>query len=114
MGFPFGETVTRQRGQKVADGYGGVVTDWSLPTTDVVIGGVGLAPRVDDEIGTPGRGGVVIGFTLYAPFGVDVTFEDRLVTPYGLFEVEGEPGPWRNPMTGWEAGTTMALRRVVG
>lgn len=112
--YPFGETVTRKRGQKVSDPYGADVIDWSLPTDDLEIVGVGLAPRTDDEVGGPARGGVVIGMTLYAPFGVDVTWEDRIVTRYGLFEIEGQPGPWSQPMTGWDAGSTMALRRVDG
>lgn len=111
--FPFGETVTRHRGQKVDDGYGGFVIDWSLPTTDVTLV-VGLAPRVEDELVAPGRGGVVVGYTMYAPHGADVTFEDRFTTPYGLFEVDGEPGRWHSPFTDWAAGTTLALRRVVG
>lgn len=111
--FPFGDTVTRHRGQKVDDGYGGSVIDWSQPTTDITLT-VGLAPRTGEELDGAGRAGVIIGYTMYAEHGVDVTFEDRFTTPYGLFEVDGEPGTWKNPLTGWEAGVTLPLRRVVG
>lgn len=112
--FPFGECVTRRRGTKVDDGYGGTAIDWSQPTDDLDITGVALAPRVEEEVTGPGRAGVVIGLTMYAPPGADIRFEDRVVTSQGLFEVEGEPGRWNQPHTGWQAGTTVALRRVVG
>lgn len=111
--FPYGETVTRKRGQKVSDGYGGEVIDWSLPTDDITFRAA-MAPRTEGDITSAGRAGVVVGYTLYYPFGVDVGFEDRIDTQYGLFEIDGEPGPWRQPDTGWEAGATAALRRVVG
>lgn len=112
--LPYGETVTRHRGQKVDDGYGGTVIDWSAPTADLTIVGVALAPRIEDEVGGAGRTGTIDGYTMYAPFGIDITFEDRVTTPYGLFEVEGEPGHWRQPHTGWGAVATILLRRVIG
>lgn len=114
MLFPCGETITRQRATRSSDGYGGTFLDWSLPTDDLDIGACGLAPRVGEELGGPGRAGVVVGFTLYAPFGADITFEDRIVCDAGTFEIEGEPGSWANPFTGTQFGVTAALRRVEG
>lgn len=113
MTHPFGETVTRLRGTHVDDGHGGTYVDWTNPTSLEIVG-VALAPRSEGEAHDPGRAGVIVGFTLYAPFGSDIDFEDRLQTSYGLFELEGRPGPWKNPFTGTEAGVTAALRRVEG
>ncbi len=38
-----------------------------------------------------------------------------LTGPYaGTFSVNGEPGHWKHPMTGWEAGTLVKLIRIRG
>lgn len=111
--FTSGVTVTRLRAAKVDDGYNGTILDWSSPAR-LAITGCGLAPRVDEENRTQGRQAVAIGWTLYAPYGADIDFDDRVETPHGTFEVEGEPGHWRSPLSGREHGTTVALRRVDG
>lgn len=115
MPAPFhrGHTLTRLRAAKVDDGYGGVRLDWSDPDR-LAIPGCGMAPRVEDELRDRGRQGVVIGWTAYLPFGADVTFEDRIETPHGTFDVEGEPGIWESPMSGRQHGMTVTLKRVDG
>lgn len=83
------------------------VTRTPLPTAFV-------APRLSDEITNRGRAGVIVGLTLFAPYRTDLRHTDQVEVDGVLYEVEGEPGRWRNPMTGWEAGIQAALRRAQG
>src|SRR5690606_14556921 len=82
--------------------------------------GVAVAPRVggpgtsSSEIDDRGRQGIVEGFTLYGPIDMDVTYTDRVRWRGVLFDVVGEPGPWRNPMSGRPAGVEAAIRRSQG
>ena len=73
-----------------------------------------VAPRTTDELTNLGRTGVVIGLTLFTPFGTDIEPDDQVEVDGVLYEVDGQPGDWANPLTGWEAGTTVALTRVEG
>jgi hypothetical protein len=109
--FANGTTVTRQRGTAVDDGYGGSRIDWTSPA-ELEIEGCALAPRQESEAHGAGRAGVIVGLTLYAPYDADIAFTDRISTPSGVYEIEGEPGNWLNPFTGTEHGLTAALRRV--
>lgn len=92
-------------------------------TTTHTIDNCAVAPRSgqpgshSSEMSERGRQGVIEGVTLYAPYGADLLRTDQveLPAPYSdMYEVEGEPGLWRNPFTGWEAGLEVALRRVAG
>lgn len=121
MRFRHGITVTVHR-----DNPGGV-DQYGDPIPGTVqtfnVQGCAVSPRSaqpgshSKEIIDYGRMGVIEGVTLYAPFGTDIRRTDRIELPApwnGVFEVEGEPGAWRNPFTGWEAGLEVALRRVEG
>lgn len=72
------------------------------------------APRMSADVNDPARAGVVVGLTLFVPFGFDVLHGDQVDVAGVLYEVDGDPADWENPFTGWEAGTTIALRRVDG
>lgn len=72
------------------------------------------APRVSDDITNRGRAGVIVGLTLFAPYNSDLVHTDQIEVDGQVYEIEGEPGRWRNPMTGWEAGTQAALVRAQG
>lgn len=112
--FPNGVDVTRLRGTEVDDGYGGKVISWAAPAS-ATIPGVALAPRVGDELHAPGRDGVVVGLTLYSlDANADITYRDRIQYGGTLYEVEGEPGRWSSPYSGFPHGLTVALRRVEG
>lgn len=85
-------------------------------TTQTVLDGVLVAPRTDlvsqGESTARGRHGVIVGYTLYCPAGVDVSRHDRfLVDGDDLWEVTGEPGPWLGHIAG---GVEVALRRAEG
>lgn len=107
-----GVTVTRLRAAAASDGYGGTIKDWSNPDR-LTIEGCLIAPRTFDEERTNGRQGVAFGFSVIAPYGCDVRFDDRMEIPDGVFEVEGEVNHWAN-MQGVGRGTFINLRRVDG
>jgi hypothetical protein len=107
-----GLTLTRLRGSRVEDGYGGSRLDWSNPQT-ITIPGCAMAPVVEDEIHTAGRSAAVAAWTVYAPWA-DVEADDRVDTPHGLYEVDGDPGRWESLYTGRKPGMTFRLRRVGG
>ncbi len=113
--FTFGETVTRLRGTPILDPYSGEVTglDWSTPI-ELAIPDTGIEPRPTSEPVQDARNAVVSGFTLYAPFGVDVTPADRVRVRGTIYDVDGEVAEWRNPFTGWSAGSVVQTKRVAG
>lgn len=114
MRFPHGETATIQRPTTTTDRYGNTVVDWSTPT-ETVVAGCAFAPRTTDEDRGNYRQGVIVGLTMYAPPGTNVTATDRIRRADGtVFEVEGQPGEWANPFTGTDFGVQVALRRVQG
>jgi hypothetical protein len=108
--FPFGATVTVLRPGGV-DQFG----DPSGSGTTHTVAGCALAPRTSNE-DIQGRGDtVIVGLTLYAPYGSDITATDKIQIPGGLiYEVVGEPGQWLNPKTGSTPGMAVALQRVAG
>jgi len=108
--FPKGITVTRLRGTRVDDGYGGERIDWTTPES-LTLTGCAMAPLVEDEILTAGRDAGVAAWTLYCAWA-DVKADDRMDTPHGLYEVDGEPGRWESPYTGRRPGMSVRLRKV--
>lgn len=54
-------------------------------------------------------------WVLLAPYGADITETDVIVLPDGRrYEVDGAPGGFASPYTGWQPGTQIVLRRVTG
>lgn len=55
------------------------------------------------------------GLTMVAPVDCGITARHRVVLPDGQeFRVEGSPGEWRSPFTGWAPGVQIELERVEG
>ena len=112
--LPGGDTVYRLRAEVVVDPYGDEAREWGSADR-VAVYGVAMAPTVEPEFHQAGRDGVEVGWTLYCAYGSDVTAYDRIEHPvYGLFEVDGDPGRWKSPFSGLEAGMTVRLRRIEG
>lgn len=114
MTFQRGITITVIPGEIGVDDNGDPIAD-SREQHDVE--NCAVAPRFsDDEQTERGRAGVIVGQTIYAPYGADILRTDQIVIPglEGVYEVDGEPGPWRSPWTGWEAGLQVAVRRAEG
>lgn len=91
--------------------YGDPIASTVARTT---IEGAFVAPRESSDIDGGGRTGVLIGLTLFAPYGSDLRDTDDIEVDGVLFTIEGDVGQWRNPFTSWEAGASVALKRVEG
>lgn len=72
------------------------------------------APRTSSDIDERGRSGVVVGWTLFAPYGTDIVHTDIIEVDGVPYEVDGEAGQWKNPLTDWEAGCEVALKLAAG
>ena len=93
------------------DEYGDPVAGTTDRTT---LEGAFVAPRESTEIVNRGRAGVIVGLTLFAPYDTDLVFTDQIEVDGTLYDIDGEPGKWRNPFTDWEAGLQVALTRAAG
>ncbi len=112
--FPNGESVTIQTpGSTSTDRYGNTTADWSNPT-ETVVDGVAVAPRHDRENPGDARSAVIVGYQLLMPATASVDAHSRVVVRGEVHEVDGMPGLWRHPMSGWEPGVEVLTRRVEG
>lgn len=93
------------------DVYGDPVDSTESETT---LDGCAVAPRTSTDITEPGRFGVIVGLTLYAPHGTDIRHTDLFDIDGVRYEADGEEGSWQSPYTGWAAGIEVALRRAAG
>lgn len=112
MDFPFGETVTIVSGPAAEDAYGDTDTSEESETT---WGPCAIAPRTSSERTDNRAPAVVTGLTVYGPSpGPAVNDLVRIDSgPYvGTWSVEGIPGDWRSPFTGWNPGVEVALERA--
>ena len=107
------ETVTRLRAPLVTDDRGGQRRDWDNATR-LDIHPATIAPRQADTTEQNGRQGIIVGLTLYLPADSDVLTTDRLEVRDVTYDVEGEPGDWRHPLTGRRPGLEVNVRRVDG
>lgn len=108
--FPFGVTVEVERGSR--DRFGDIA--YAVSHT---IPGCAVAPRSSSE-DNDARTSVIVGLTLYGPYGADLQSDDRVVIPgpepraRRTWRVIGEAGSWHHPMTNWKPGFEAALERV--
>lgn len=112
MRFPGGVTVTIVRSAGT-DAYGDPIP--GAPTRiDIQL--CGVAPRMSTEPTERGRQGVVVGRSVYLPDDASTIplFTDQLEIAGVLYDIEGEPGDWTNPLTGWHPGSEIAIKRAAG
>lgn len=93
------------------DAYGDPVES---TTSTTVIPRAFVAPQQGSENNDPGRAGVTVGLTLYAPPGTDLLHTDQVDIDGVRYDVEGEVAAWEHPFTGWRPGVVVALRRAQG
>jgi hypothetical protein len=111
--FPHGETVTVRRLVTVPDdsGFGQDYQEWQEETWS----GVAFAPAGSTETLADGSTRVEVRATLYDPLGRVPGVRDQIVARGVTYAVNGEAsGMWRNPWTGWDAGSTVSLEAVTG
>lgn len=74
-------------------------------------------PRTSSEL-VQGQDLVIIGLNVLCPPGTNARAVDRARIDAGpnagTYEVDGEPGAWSSPLTGWTPGVQVALTRVTG
>lgn len=106
---PFGVTVEVLGGERDLDG--------DLHDEQVIgtIAGAAFAPGTSSE-DNDRKAQVVAAGVLYVPPGsFPVTAQHRIRFPGGaVWTVDGTPGIWSNPLTGWSAGGEIRLSRVTG
>jgi hypothetical protein len=108
MTFPFGASVRVWREERNRLGDTVLVDERWLD-------GVAIAPRVSNEGGGDIRTAVVTqGLTMYAPAGHGLTAHHRVEVGGVVYQVQGEPGSWRSPLTDWAAGDQIELDRTEG
>lgn len=78
------------------------------------IDGAFVAPRTSGDVDDRGRDGVIVGLNLYAPHGTDLIHTDQVEVDGTVYDLDGDPGQWKHPHTGWEAGMEVALKRAAG
>lgn len=111
MDFTYGETITVMPGPPGTDSYGDPLP---ITRTGGDITGCAVAPRYSTEPTERGRQGVIVGLSIYAPTGSDILFTDLIEVRGQVYMVEGDPGDWVNPFTGWAPGMEIALKRAAG
>ena len=120
-GFPFGVEITVLTPALAADPYSGESTseDWTSAASRTVCG-VGVGPRVSEEPIEDGRSRVSTGVALYLRgTGEVISARERVVITEpagyaGTWLVDGDPQVYAHPMSGWQAGTVVPIRRVSG
>jgi hypothetical protein len=105
-----GPTITRVRSiPGGVDQYGDPIPG---SEDSLVILGAFVAPRTSEDADGRARPGVIVGLTLFAPYDADIDFGDEFDISGLRWRIDGVPGQWRQPWTGWEAGMSVALVRA--
>lgn len=113
MIFTHGETVTLlPRVEGAVDRYGAVTYTW--PGPGVAVSPCGFDPGTSVESAVPYRTTVNTQPTVYMPAGTSVKATDRVIVRGVTFDVDGDPGVYVNPFTGWAPGVEVKLTRSEG
>jgi hypothetical protein len=108
--FTYGETVTlRTRSASSKDALGNdVMTETTQTVTNVPVWPTGANEVLNaQDLGTD-------SLTMVLPVGYQANLIDA-VTVFGeSYEVDGQPGRYTNPFTGFVPGEVVRLRRAVG
>lgn len=114
MFFGFGETVQVLRAGSKVDPFSGETTaDWDHPVS-TPFPRAAVASGESMEQWLVGRSPVDTVYTVFLPYGSDVTYEDRVVVRGETFDVNGDVAHWRNPFTGVEFGCVVPLKKRNG
>lgn len=105
--FGHGITITVRRVTTTDDGLGNLVES----VVESSWGPCAVAPRYANEGTSPDAPGVIVGKTVYGP-ARDLDSDDRLVIDGVEWQVEGLPGVWSSPFTGWAPGMEVAVKRA--
>lgn len=106
----FSHTITVRVRRPSLDIYGDVTLSdpWDIP--ECAVAPVSAASAVSE----PGRLGDTATWTLFAPIGSDLAANDVVTIAGDAWRVQGNPGEWRSPFTGWEPGMVAEIARGDG
>lgn len=111
MDFLYGETLTVRSITTTGDEYG----DTSGTPSESEWGPCALAPRSSVERPDSQAPAVVTGLTIYGPVR-PLDSDDEIVIPTGQYAgtwmIDGIPGEWKSPFTGWLPGIEVAVKRA--
>lgn len=118
MDFPHGQTITVRSTTTTRDEFG----DESTVVTEVAWGPCAVAPRSSSESADPSAPAVIVGLTVYGP-AITLDSDDTLWLGETDESIEGEdkrvwwhvdgiPGKWESPFTGWAPGMEVAVKRA--
>jgi hypothetical protein len=110
MDFPHGVMVTLRSTTTGDDDGLGNTTD---TVTETAWGPCAVAPRYARESTDPQVPPVIVGKVVYGP-PVDIDSDDTLVIDGVAYQVDGLPGEWTNPFTGWQPGIEVPVKRAAG
>ena len=105
--FPHGRMITVRSTVTTTDDYGNGSTD----VAETQWGPCAVAPRTPNERSSTLSPAVIIGLTVYGP-AIDLDADDELVIDGEVYAIEGRPGDWRSPFTGWHPGIEVAVKRA--
>lgn len=116
MDFPFGETVLflPHLGDATDDAHGNPVDSWAAESAGVAIPGCAFNPGTSVESAEGNRNSVTTTPELYCPRNAPITAKGRVLVRGELYEVDGNPGRYVNPFTGWAPPLVVKLRQVSG
>ena len=107
MDFPHGVMVTLRSSTTTDDGLGNTTST----LVEAEWGPCAVAPRFANESTDPRVPPVIVGKTVYGPV-VDIDSDDLLVINGETYQVDGLPGEWVNPFTGWAPGIEVPVKRT--
>lgn len=107
MNFPHGETVTVRSTTTTDDGLGNTTTS----VTESSWGPCAVAPRYATEFTDPRVPPVIVGKVVYGPARA-LDSDDTLVIGGETYQIDGLPGEWVNPFTGWAPGIEVPVKRT--
>lgn len=107
MDFPNGVTITVRSTVTTDDGLGNTTES----VTNRLWGPCAVAPRYATESTDSRVPPVIVGKIVYGP-AVSIDSDDTLVIGGVVYQVDGLPGEWVNPFTGWNAGIEVPVTRA--
>jgi hypothetical protein len=107
MDFPYGVTITLRSTTTTEDDLGNETT----VTVESSWGPCAVAPRYATESVDPRVPPVIVGKVVYGP-AVAINSDDTLVIEGVSYQVDGLPGEWINPFTGWAPGIEVPVKRT--
>lgn len=105
--FAHGKTITLRSTLTTTDDLGNT----STVATESCWGPCAVAPRYATESTDSRSPAVIVGLTIYGPPAC-INSDDTLVIDGVEYQIDGLPGEWTNPFTGWAPGIEVPVKRA--